>query len=238
MMVTMAAILVVEDEKDIQDVVAYNLRQAGHSVLTANSGLEALAQLRAHAPDLVVLDLMLPGMPGTDVCRSIKQTPATAHIPVIMLTAKGDEIDRVVGFELGADDYVVKPFSVRELILRISAILRRAPGEATPGTDTQSEFGILRIGRESHRVWVEDREVVLTSLEFKLLCTIFDRRDRVQSRATLLDDVWDMSGEMLTRTVDTHVKRLREKLGAAGIYIETVRGAGYRFCGSPDLVTP
>ncbi len=232
-MPAMALILVVEDERDLQDVVAYNLRQAGHEVITADNGQEAVQLVRARHPELVVLDLMLPGMPGTEVCRSIKGNPATAKIPVLMLTAKGEEVDRVVGFELGADDYVVKPFSVRELTLRIHAILRRGQPDVATDPGGLVTFGRLRIGREAHRVWVDDKEVVLTALEFKLLCTIFDRRDRVQSRATLLDDVWGMSGEIMTRTVDTHVKRLREKLGPAGAYIETVRGTGYRFCATP-----
>jgi two-component system phosphate regulon response regulator PhoB len=234
----MSLILIVEDEADLQQVLAYNLRQAGHEVLTANSGEAALALVRQRAPDLMVLDLMLPGVTGIEVCRLIKSDPATRQVAVLILTAKGAEIDRVVGFELGADDYVVKPFSVRELGLRIQAILRRGH-ESTPAEVARAlEFGKLRIDRDAHRVWVEDREVPLTALEFRLLGALFDRRDRVQSRATLLDEVWGVSSELETRTVDTHVKRLREKLGAAGAYIETVRGVGYRFCASPDATSP
>jgi two-component system phosphate regulon response regulator PhoB len=232
----MARILVVEDEKDLQDVLSYNLGQAGHETVVAGSGQEALERVAREPPDLVLLDLMLPDMSGSDVCRTLKSDPATRDIPVVMLTAKGDEIDRVVGFELGADDYVVKPYSMRELTLRLQAILRR---RATPtdGADLTA-FGRLRVDREGHRVWVDGQEVALTALELRLLCTLYDRRGRVQSRAVLLDEVWRMSSDVNTRTVDTHVKRLREKLGLAGAYLETVRGVGYRFTGgAPDEAT-
>jgi two-component system phosphate regulon response regulator PhoB len=230
----MAFILVVEDEADLQQILAYNLRQAGHEVVTASEGETALSLVHQRTPELIVLDLMLPGISGTDVCRAVKNDPATRHVAVLMLTAKGSEIDRVVGFELGADDYVVKPFSVRELALRIQAILRRKQGGTENATNRPVEFGKLRIDRDAHRVWVAGDEAPLTALEFRLLCLLFDRRDRVQSRAALLDDVWGVSSELETRTVDTHVKRLREKLGDAGAYIETVRGVGYRFCASPE----
>jgi two-component system phosphate regulon response regulator PhoB len=231
----MSFILVVEDEADLQQILVYNLRQSGHEVVAAGNGEAALALVAQRTPDLIVLDLMLPGMSGTDVCRAIKQSPATRQVAVLMLTAKGSEIDRVVGFELGADDYVVKPFSVRELALRIQAILRRQVTATTPEASPRAaEFGKLRIDREAHRVWVEGQEAPLTALEFRLLCLLFDRRDRVQSRAALLDEVWGVSSELETRTVDTHVKRLREKLGAAGAYVETVRGVGYRFCATPE----
>jgi two-component system phosphate regulon response regulator PhoB len=230
----MAFILVVEDEADLQQILVYNLRQAGHDVAAASSGEAALALVRQRPPDLIVLDLMLPGISGTDVCRTVKNDPATRQVAVLMLTAKGSEIDRVVGFELGADDYVVKPFSVRELALRIAAVLRRQQSGGSPDSNTRVEFGKLRIDRDAHRVWVEGDEAPLTALEFRLLCLLFDRRDRVQSRAALLDEVWGVSSDLETRTVDTHVKRLREKLGAAGAYIETVRGVGYRFCASPE----
>jgi two-component system phosphate regulon response regulator PhoB len=166
------------------------------------------------------------------VCKSMKRDQKTKSIPILMLTAKGSEIDRVVGFELGADDYVVKPFSVRELILRIDAIMRRGQSEEQP-TRATIEFGVLRVDLEAHRVWVADREVDLTALEFNLLVTLYDRRNRVQNRTTLLDDVWGIEASITTRTVDTHVKRLREKLGQAGDYIETVRGVGYRFAETP-----
>ena len=231
----MALILVVEDEADLQQILAYNLRQAGHEVMVAANGETALSLVKQRTPDLIVLDLMLPGMSGTDVCRAVKNDPATRQTAVLMLTAKGSEIDRVVGFELGADDYVVKPFSVRELALRIAAVLRRQQGAPAPEPAPRAvEFGKLRIDRDAHRVWVEGHEAPLTALEFRLLCLLFDRRDRVQSRAALLDEVWGVSSELETRTVDTHVKRLREKLGVAGSYVETVRGVGYRFCASPE----
>jgi len=234
----MAHIVVVEDEEDLQKVLSYNLKQAGYETLVVGNGEEAVAAVRRRIPDLVILDLMLPGMPGTELCRQLKNDAATRHVPVLMLTARGEEIDRVVGFELGADDYVVKPFSVRELILRIQAVLRRqtqpATTTTTPPPGRAVEFGQLRIDRDAHRVWVANQEAPLTALEFRLLCTLFDRRDRVQSRATLLDEVWGVSSELETRTVDTHVKRLREKLGAAGAYVETVRGVGYRFSAAPD----
>jgi two-component system phosphate regulon response regulator PhoB len=227
----MARILVVEDEKDLQDVLSYNLRQAGHETTVVETGQEGLARVAADAPDLILLDLMLPDMSGTDVCRAVKSDPATRHIPVVMLTAKGEEIDRVVGFELGADDYVVKPYSMRELTLRLQAILRR---RSTPAEGNGAvTFGRLRIDREGHRAWVDGQEIGLTALELRLLCTLYERRGRVQSRAVLLDEVWRMSSDVNTRTVDTHVKRLREKLGEAGTYLETVRGVGYRFTGGP-----
>jgi two-component system, OmpR family, phosphate regulon response regulator PhoB len=232
----MARILIVEDEKDLQEVLAYNLRQAGHTPVLAADGREALAAVESQVPDLVLLDLMLPDMSGTDVCRTLKNDPNTRDIPVVMVTAKGEEIDRVVGFELGADDYVVKPYSVRELILRLGAILRRRAPTADGAALTS--FGRLRIDRDGHRVWVDGQEVALTALELRLLCTLYDRRGRVQSRAVLLDEVWRMSGEVNTRTVDTHVKRLRVKLQGAGSYLETVRGVGYRFAASPADEAP
>ena len=220
-------ILVVEDERDLQSVLTFNLRDAGYDVLSAFGGAEGLRLAGREAPHLVLLDLMLPDLPGTDVCRQLKADPATRDIPIIMLTAKGQEADRVLGFELGADDYVVKPFSVRELLLRVQAILRRRSEQAAPGE--MIRFGVLRIDPGAHRVWVEDREVAVTALELRLLRTLFDRRNRVQSRADLLSDVWGIDADITTRTVDTHVKRLREKIGPAGAYIETVRGVGYRF---------
>jgi two-component system, OmpR family, phosphate regulon response regulator PhoB len=226
----MARILVIEDEGDIRQILAYNLGLEGHEVLLAERGATGLALAREQRPDLVLLDLMLPDLSGLEICRHLKSDPGLRAIPVVMLTARSEEIDRVVGFELGADDYVVKPFSVRELVLRIAAVLRRA--RATPVTaESQGEirFGRLRVDRGAHRAWVDSQEVVLTPLEMHLLCTLYERRGRVQSRGTLLDDVWDANPENNTRTVDTHVKRLREKLGPAGVYVETVRGVGYRF---------
>ena len=228
----MAKVLIIEDERDLQQVLRYNLQQAGHEALSAERGLDGLRLARDEQPDLVLLDLMLPDMSGTDVCRTLKESAATRRIPVVMLTARGEEIDRVVGFELGAEDYIVKPFSVRELMLRIQAVLRRSnPAGAEAGAVV--EFGCLKIDREAHRVWVEAREIELTALEFRLLVTLFDRKNRVQTRAALLDDVWGIQADITTRTVDTHVKRLREKLEGARDYVETVRGVGYRFKDSP-----
>jgi len=229
----MAKILVIEDEPDLQQVLEYNLRQSGHDVLLAGRGEEGLALARDQRPDLVLLDLMLPDISGTEVCKSLRDSAKTRKLPVIMLTARGEEIDRVVGFELGADDYVVKPFSVRELLLRIQAILRRRKGDEHEG-EPNIQFGCLKIDREAYRVWVDDKEVELTALEFRLLLTLYDRRNRVQTRAALLDDVWGIQADITTRTVDTHVKRLREKLDAARDYVETVRGVGYRFVATAD----
>ncbi len=230
----MARILVVEDEKDLQEVLAYNLRHAGHTTILVGGGKDAMSAVVEHRPDLVLLDLMLPDVSGIEICRRLKSDPGTSEVPIVMVTAKGDEVDRVVGFELGADDYVVKPYSLRELLLRVDAVLRRtAPAPLGPSRGSMA-FGKLRVDRDAHRVWVDDEEVTLTALELRLVATLLERRGRVQSRAALLDDVWGMSGEVTTRTVDTHVKRLREKLGEAGRYIETVRGVGYRFTPAPD----
>jgi two-component system phosphate regulon response regulator PhoB len=233
----MARILVVEDEDDIRQILAYNLAQAGHEVFSAERGAAALELARKERPELVLLDLMLPDISGLEICRQLKSDPVLREVPVMMLTARSEEIDRVVGFELGADDYVVKPFSVRELILRVQAVLRRSLG-AVPGAKSEPEaellFGRLRADRSAHRTWVDGEEITLTPLEMKLLWTLYQRRGRVQTRGTLLDEVWEASPENNTRTVDTHIKRLREKLGLAGVYVETVRGIGYRFAASAD----
>jgi len=228
----MARILVIEDEPALRKVLDYNLRQAGHEVLLAERGEEGLRQAKEVRPDLVLLDLMLPGMAGTEVCRALQRAEATQRVPIIIVSARGDEVDRIVGFELGAIDYVVKPFSVRELVLRVEAVLRRARAAAPPGRCV--DFGLLRIDEDGHRIWVEGEEVELTLLEFRLLVTLFEHRDRVQTRGSLLDSVWGMDVSITTRTVDTHVKRLRDKLRRAGDYIETVRGIGYRFVASPE----
>ncbi len=234
----MVSILVVEDEQDLREVLEYNLSQAGYEVRTASTGTEALELIQKAEPNLVLLDLMLPDISGTEVCKTLKESPRTRGIPIMMLTARGEEIDRVVGFELGADDYVVKPFSVRELLLRISAVLRRSSAPQAERNHDEVNFGCLKIDREAHRVWVEALEIELTALEFKLLLTLFDRRNRVQTRTTLLDDVWGIQADITTRTVDTHVKRLREKLEAARAYVETVRGVGYRFVATPEEALP
>jgi len=221
------AVLLVDDERDMLSLLDFNLRAAGFETLLATTGEEAFARLRLRVPDLVVLDLMLPDVPGTEVCRQIKSDPRTRRVPVVMLTARGEEVDRVVGFELGADDYVTKPFSVRELVLRLKAILRRS--SVAPGPDRPpGSVGPLRLDADAHRVFVAGEEIPVTPLEFKLLATFLARLGRVQSREQLLEDVWEMSSEVETRTVDTHVKRLREKLGSARELLETVRGIGYR----------
>lgn len=230
----MANILVIEDEPDLLQVLDYNLTQAGHSVTSASHGYPGLELARKELPELILLDLMLPDVSGTDVCRFLKERTDTRAIPVIMVTARGEEIDRVVGFELGADDYVVKPFSIRELLLRIQAILRRNKHDSEPDTSDMVEFGLLRIDRGAHRVWVDTQEIELTALEFRLLVTLYERKNRVQTRTALLDEVWGIQADITTRTVDTHVKRLREKLEAARDYVETVRGVGYRFVSSPN----
>jgi len=220
------SVLIVDDERDLLSLLDFNLRQAGYETMLAASGAEALAQLRRRVPDLVLLDLMLPDVSGTEVCRSVKAEARTRHVPVMMLTARGEEVDKVVGFELGADDYVTKPFSVRELVLRVKAVLRRAGAGAVERSP--ESVGAIRVDVEAHRAYVAGAEVVLTPLEFRLLVTLMARVGRVQSREQLLTEVWEMSSEIETRTVDTHVKRLREKLGEARDLLETVRGVGYR----------
>jgi two-component system phosphate regulon response regulator PhoB len=225
-------ILIVEDEQDLLNTLEYNLQRDGYRTRCAANGKDAIALANERpVPDLVLLDLMLPDLSGTEVCRALRANERTRHVPVVMLTAKGEEIDRVVGFEIGADDYLVKPFSVRELALRIRAVLRRT--QHSDDDAEQVEFGVLRVNPSAHRCWVEGEEVTLTALEFKLLTTLLERRGRVQTREVLLTDVWGFSAEVTTRTVDTHVKRLRQKIGPAGSYIETLRGVGYRFTSEP-----
>ncbi|MFZ5478726.1 MAG: response regulator transcription factor [Myxococcota bacterium] len=225
-------ILVVDDEADIRNVLQHQLGREGMTVRTAATGPEALEAAKKLQPALVILDLMLPGMPGTEVCRRLRADPETRDIPIIMLSAKGEEIDRVVGFEVGADDYVAKPFSARELLLRVRAVLRRSPPPSPP-PGSAIEAGVLRIDEEAHRVYVAGEEVGLTATEFRLLLTLARRAGRVQSRGQLLQEVWDLPPDLNTRTVDTHMKRLREKLGAAAGHVETVRGVGYRFSVEP-----
>ena len=247
----MAKIVIIEDEVDLLEIIAWNLRNAGHEVLTATHGLDGVSLCEESLPDLVVLDRMLPDIPGTQVLLRLKNGAKTASIKVLLLTACGEESDRIVGFELGADDYVVKPFSVRELLLRITAILRRgSPEDAGPspsrpeGTaasrpeapsceeDEVLVLGALRIDRGAHRVFLGSEEKKLTALEFRLLWTLASQPGKVLSRAQLLDRAWqdwNTEGAITTRTVDTHIKRLREKIGDTGDVIETVRGVGYRF---------
>ncbi len=224
----MAEVLVIEDEADLRDLLQYNLERAGHTVRLARAGAEGIRLARELAPEIVLLDLMLPDVSGLDVCRQLKSTKETRRAAVLMLTAKGEEGDRVGGFEVGADDYLVKPFSVRELLLRIEAIVGRVHGSQTK-QESVEEFGVLTMDRDAHRVWVSEEEIELTALEFKLLLTLYDRKNRVQSRSELLEVVWGIRADVTTRTVDTHVKRLREKLMGARDYLETVRGVGYRF---------
>ena len=227
-------ILVVDDEADILDTLVYNLQREGYRTRSAKSGAEALKSTRERpAPDLVLLDLMLPDISGTEVCRELRRDESLRRVPVVMLTAKDAEIDRVVGFEVGADDYVTKPFSVRELLLRVRAVLRRAQDVAPVAPAKRIEFGRMQVDPEGHQLWVDGQEIVLTALEFRLLLTLLERRGRVQTRTTLLEDVWGIHADITTRTVDTHVKRLREKLGAAGEYVETIRGVGYRMRAHP-----
>jgi len=220
-------ILVVEDETDLAELVAFNLRGAGHDVTVAHDGNTALAEIQRSQPDLLVLDVMLPDLSGIEVCRRLRRNPQTIRLPVIMLTARTDEVDRVVGFEVGADDYVPKPFSPRELVLRVEAILRRTIPAVEVGPQVIA-LGDLVIDVPAHRVEVKGEEILLTALEFRLLLDLASRAGRVQSRDALLERVWGYSPDVETRTVDTHVNRLREKLGAGAAHIETVRGVGYR----------
>ena len=218
-------ILIIEDESDVADLLTLNLRKAGFRISTAADGASGLQNARDDRPDLIILDLMLPKMSGLEVCRILKSDTATSQIPILMLTAKAEEVDRIVGLEFGADDYVTKPFSPREVVLRIKAILRRAEGGAE---DERLSAGSIVIDPARHEVSVHGKRVNLTSLEFKLLRTLMQRRGRVQARDRLLNDVWGYESVIDTRTVDTHVRRLRKKLGKAADAIESVRGFGYR----------
>lgn len=226
-------ILIIEDEPDIRKNLEYNLSREGYSVLTAASIAEAEQLIYSNNLSLILLDLMLPDGSGLELCKKMKSDPDVQNLPIIILTAKDDEVDKVVGFELGADDYVTKPFSVRELILRIKAVLKRGENKKDI-VEIDRQFGDLKIDIDSHEVYVDAELVNLTALEFKLLIQLVDRRGRVQSREQLLADVWGYSAEVTTRTVDTHIKRLREKLGTMGKYVQTIRGVGYKFSRSPD----
>ena len=236
-------ILVVEDEPDLRELLAYNLTAAGFTVQATETGTEGLEAVQRFAPDVVLLDLMLPDIPGTEVCRRIRGDTAARQPAVMMLTAKGEEIDRVVGFELGADDYVVKPFSVRELVLRVGAILRsrRPPAAAAAATPPAPErrryvVGPLELDVDGYHVFVNGQEVHVSTLEMRLLVYLVEHRGRVRSRENLLEDVWGYKPDVSTRTIDTHVKRLRDKLGDAGALVETVRGTGYRLSAEYPVV--
>jgi two-component system phosphate regulon response regulator PhoB len=219
-------VLIVEDDRDIARLVEYNLEKSGFTTASVHSGEDALERLERDRFDLVVLDIMLPGLDGFEVCRRIKRSDRLSHVPVLMLTAKGEEVDRIVGLELGADDYVVKPFSPRELVLRAKAVLRRrAPDEEASQV---MRAGDVEVDLARHVGSVGGVAMDLTPLEFRLLATLMKRRGRVQSRDVLLEDVWGISSTVTTRTVDTHIKRLRRKLGASGGLILTVRGLGYK----------
>jgi two-component system phosphate regulon response regulator PhoB len=222
-------VLIIEDDSDIAELVEYNLRQEKYAVEVAKNGMEGLAKVRRLLPDLIVLDLMLPDRDGLDICRDLKADPKTKATPILMLTAKGNEVDRVVGFEVGADDYLTKPFSPRELVLRVRAILKRIKEREVTAKTEPLSFGILRLDPGGFQVTVGSADVRLTAIEFKLLQHLLSNKGRVATRDMLLDQVWGYEAALTTRTVDTHIKRLREKLGGAGDYIETIRGIGYRF---------
>ena len=230
-------VLVIEDEPDIRKTLEYNLSREGYTVEGCGSIEEANTFLENPSYSIILLDLMLPDGSGLDLCKQIKSNPETNETPILILTAKDDEVDKVVGFELGADDYVTKPFSVRELILRVKAILKRNTKTSNPSNQTHEinrNFGSLKMNVESHEVFINDEEIILTALEFKLLRQLVERRGRVQTRDQLLTDVWGYSSDITTRTVDTHIKRLREKLGSMGKYVQTIRGVGYKFSRNPD----
>lgn len=220
-------ILVVDDEPEAVELVEFNLRQAGFDVVAAADGTDALKKARSVLPSLIVLDLMLPEIDGLEICKLLRRDPATARIPIIMLTAKAAEIDRIIGLELGADDYVTKPFSPRELILRIRKILDR--GRNQGDEVDRMVFRELLIDLPRHLVSWRGKNIELTATEFKLLTVLAQRKGRVQSRDQLLRDVWEYNSLIDTRTVDTHMRRLREKLGPAAKFLDTVRGVGYRF---------
>lgn len=224
-----ARIALVEDEPDIAEILRYNLEKEGFQVDVHERGDTALAAIQNTPPDLILLDLMLPGVDGLEVCRLLKRNQHTAEVPMIMITARGEEMDRIVGLELGADDYVSKPFNPREVLLRVKAVLRRAQVEGGADGAEVLEAGSLRIFPDAHRVELGGEEIVLTATEFRLLKFLMERAERVQSRDTLLREVWGYAGSVDSRTVDTHVRRLRKKIGPEADRIETVIGVGYRF---------
>jgi DNA-binding response OmpR family regulator len=219
-------ILIIDDEQDVIDLLTLHLRKAGFALSTATDGVAGLRLAREESPALIILDLMLPKMPGLEICKVLKSDAATREIPVLMLTAKAEEIDRIVGLEFGADDYVTKPFSPRELVLRVNAILHRGKGEVVE--EKKLTIGLITVDPARHQVDVGGKPVRLTSVEFKLLSMLMRRQGRVQERDRLLNEVWGYESVINTRTVDTHVRRLRKKLGKAADAIETIRGLGYR----------
>jgi two-component system phosphate regulon response regulator PhoB len=229
-----ARVLVVEDERDIAALVAYHLTKEGYRVRTTEGGQEALESVRAEKPDLIVLDLMLPGFSGYEVLHELRRRPELVDVPVVVLTARRDEADRVKGLELGADDYVTKPFSPRELVLRVGAVLRRAQAPAVASGGRTLRAGAIVVDLSALRVALDGMEIELTPTEYRLLVTLLERRGRVQSRQQLLEGAWDIHARIETRTVDMHVQRLRTKLRDHGALIETVRGFGYRFRGRED----
>lgn len=231
-------ILVVDDEPDITALVAYHLARAGYRVSTAANGTEALQFARQERPDVIVLDLMLPGHTGYDVLTALRNNETTRDIGVILLTARREEVDRIRGLELGADDYLTKPFSPQELALRVGALIRRLDAPAVSGGGAMLMAGPVSIDRTAHRASLHDQEMSLTATEYRLLEILVERRGRAQSRAQLLEAVWDAHPDIQTRTVDMHVQRLRTKLGDEADWIETVRGLGYRFRGPDRDATP
>jgi two-component system phosphate regulon response regulator PhoB len=226
---TKGTIMVVEDEPDALELVQFNLKEAGYKVVPASSGEKALQKIRTLLPQLIILDLMLPGMDGLELCKILKREPRTAQVPIVILTAKATEIDRILALEFGAEDYMLKPFSPRELVIRVDRLIRKQHPVPESEDAQHFAFGILTIDVPKHEVTVAGKSIVLTPIEFKLLTLLAERRERVQSRDQLLQEVWGYDSQTASRTVDTHVRRLRAKLGRAARHLHTVRGFGYRF---------
>lgn len=222
-------VLVIEDEMDIRNLIAINLRKKGFAVITAETGEEGLLLAKQQNPLVITLDLMLPGIDGLEVCKQLRASPETAGLYVIMVTALGEVDDRITGLQVGADDYVPKPFRVEELVLRVMAAAKRMKNTTTISDDAPILKGRLKIDNSQHRVWIDEEEINMTITEYKLLLHLLKKENNLCSRGELLQEVWELPPNLNTRTVDTHVKRLRQKLGVICDYIETVRGAGYRF---------
>jgi two-component system phosphate regulon response regulator PhoB len=230
-------ILVIDDEADVTGLLSYNLKARGFAVEALNDPHQSMSRLRAFMPDLVILDVMMPELSGIQVCRLMRADPALKAIPVVFLTAKAEENDRIAGLESGADDYICKPFNIKELILRVQSILRRS-AETAPAAPQRLQAGEIMVDGERHEATLRGKPVELTVTEFKLLALLIERRGRVQTREQLLVNVWNYAAGLETRTVDTHVRRLREKLGDHADWIETVRGVGYRLVENPAARTP